>query len=597
MKSLRKFALVMAIGLLGAAPAFGQALNAGDISRELEKTLPSLKPSILEKTKEPSATPQQKPFGEKRKKRYIEDPTKELPDRETLGAPIMEIFLFTSVLKEEILNILKDRTFNHINVGIEDLMFVRQKVWNLGIENKKLLHVKFKVVPNPQEDEKSWLIVNVVQIAVRRVMVESDGTVRQSLLNSIQREASRTFYEEKILDLDELDNNIKTRLRLGDVLLRTSVVPVDETHIDLKVYVRSPSEAVSSALIQYDNDGGWAFGRDRLIGGASLHGLLPGDELNLMVMKTADLGNFDYGNGMYFGRAEYQFPFGELGVKLDTWISGLHYHEVRDVVTKTLTNGEAFEFGQGIIQPMFTGKTTMLDLRADFILKYTVDRVLEDVRTSEKAAYIGRIRALLTQALGKDQWLQLTMDVMEGSMDLSGNDGALAQDQAGPKVNGLFTKAEFDGAWLGTIGEDKRTDFRLALKGQWAANNLDSMEKFSLGGASGLRAFGSGEAPGDMGLMVNVDVGHTFENGVRAFALYDAGTIKQNVNSWSGLTGTQSYALHDWGVGISKTVDSMKIGATFAHQIGSNPGASAQGLDVDNTKQHYRIWTSLSYRY
>ncbi|MFA5040409.1 MAG: ShlB/FhaC/HecB family hemolysin secretion/activation protein [Bdellovibrionales bacterium] len=594
MKKLHTTALVATIAFFATNAAYGQTLNAGDISRELEKTLPSLKSGEIGKSAEPSKTVSPKE-SEQKENKPIADPTKNLPSKETLGSPIVEIYLFSPVLKTEILNLLRHRMFGHKAITTEDLVYVRQKVWDMGIKNKKLLHVDFKVVPNPRESQYSWLIVNVINIAVRNVKIESDGTIRQSLLDSIQREMSRDYKRGKSLDLNDLDNKIKTRLRLGDVLLRTAIIPVDEKHVDLKVSVKSTQKTPNSGLLQLDNDGGWSFGRDRIIGGASLRGALPGDEINLMMMKTADLGNFDYGNGMYFIRAEYQFPIGELGVRSDTWASGLHYHEVR-AAGGNQTNGEALEFGQGVIKPMYTDKTTMIDVRADFVMKYTVDRVLEDVRTSEKAAYLGRIRTILSQTLGNSQWLQATLDLTQGTIDLSGNKQAFTQDQAGPRVNGLFTKAEINGAWQGIVGEDDRTDFRLGFKGQWAIKNLDSMEKFSLGGSTGLRAFGSGEASGDVGFMVNGDLGYTFKNGIRPFVLYDVGMIRENISSWTG-SNTKDYALQDLGVGVSKKFDPVNLSFTFAHQVGPNPGLSAQGLDVDNSKQHYRIWASVSYRY
>jgi hemolysin activation/secretion protein len=460
-----------------------------------------------------------------------------------------------------------------------------------------LLHTNFRVVPNPKEANGSWLIVEVVEIAVRRVSVETDGSVRAAVLNDIQKEASRIFYKEKVLDLNELDDTIKSRLRLGDVLLQTSVIPVDEKHVDLKVVVKTAPKGAISALIQIDNNGGWSVGRDRLVGGASFQGLVPGDRFDVLAMKTADVENGDYGNGTYFGRAEYQVPVGEWGVRLDAWMSGLHYHEVKKVPTNVQSNGEALEFGQGVIRPVYVDDVTVFDVRGDIVMKYAVDRMLETVRTGEKFEYGGRIRAMLSRALWSKQMLQLNLGLTEGVMDLSGNKDALAQDRAGPKVNGAFTKIESDATWFGRMGKDDRTDFRFSMKGQWAPNNLDSIEQFSLGGATGLRAFGSGEAYGDIGFMTNADLGYTFDNGYRVYGLYDIGTIWKSANPWPGEGNNLNYTLHDIGVGVTKSFNLVDLSLTFAHQIGSNPGLSASGRDIDNTKQSYRVWSSISYRY
>jgi hemolysin activation/secretion protein len=582
------------MALLAATTAQAQ-VNSGAVTREIEKTLPSLpKKEARTPGKAPSA---QDASSAEKQKRPIEDMIVELPEEDSLASPITKIVVSSSVLRQEITDLIRDQAFNKRRISKEELASVRQKIWNLGLKNKKLLHTKFKVVPNPKEDKKSWIIVTVSEIAVRRVLVTPEGEVRQAVLDDIQREASREFYEEKILDLNELDNTIKSRLRLGDVRLRTTVVPIDETHMDLKVVVSSVSERAPSALIQYDNAGGWAFGRDRLLGAVSFRDFLPGDELGFIAMKTADVGNMDFANGMWFVRSEYEVPIGEWGVRFNLWGSGLHYHEVRSTTANTDMNGEVLEFGQGVIKPLYTDQNMMLDGRAEFVTRYMVDRIFETSRSNEKAEYAGRLKAMMVYAGDDKQVFQLNLWGTFGTVDLSGNKQALLQDQAGPKANGVFSKLEGEGTWTGRLGEDDKLDFRLVGKGQWAFNNLDSVEQFSLGGSTGLRAFGSGEASGDRGFMFNGDLGYSFDEGIRPFVLYDVGGIWKSVDPWIGEGGNLSYFLQNVGLGVSMSFGPVDLNTTFAHQVGPNPGLSAQGVDIDSSKQHYRVWSSISYKY
>ncbi len=592
MKKIGNAALVVVLTAVSAQGAYAQSMNSGSVSRELEKTLPS----IQQKKKPAAATPSER-GGSPQKKRLIEDPIVELPPEDSLAAPIAKIVVSSAILKDEITTLIRDRAFNQNKITSQDLASVRQQIWDLGLKNKKLLHTKFKVVANPKEDKQSWVIVTVTEIAVRNVTVTAEGDVRKSVLDDIQREASRTFYQEKILDLNELDNKIKSRLRLGDVHLRTSIVPIDETHMDLKVVVKAVAEREPSALIQYDNEGGWAFGRDRLVGAASVRDFFPGDELGFIGMRTADIGNGDYEDGMYFLRAEYNVPVGELGVRFNIWASGLHYHEVAATRLKTAMNGEVLESGQGVIKPLFTDKVTMVDLRADYVMRYMVDRISETQRTNEKAEYSGRLKAMAFRALENNHLLKVSLSSTIGSMDLTGHNDAYIQDQASAKTNGLFSKLEGEGSWSGKYGDNQKIDFRVSARGQFALNNLDSVEQFSLGGATGLRAFGSGEASGDTGFMINGDVGYTLDSGVRPFAFYDFGGIWKSVDPWVGETGPYSYVLHDVGAGVSMSLGPVDLSASFAHQVGPNPGLSASGYDIDGTKQRYRIWSTISYKY
>ena len=59
------------------------------------------------------------------------------------------------------------------------------------------------------------------------------------------------------------------------------------------------------------------------------------------------------------------------------------------------------------------------------------------------------------------------------------------------------------------------------LSGQWAGKNLDSSEKYSLGGPQAARAYASGAAGTDDGLLATAEVSR-FLWGVRAKVFVDA---------------------------------------------------------------------------
>jgi hypothetical protein len=48
------------------------------------------------------------------------------------------------------------------------------------------------------------------------------------------------------------------------------------------------------------------------------------------------------------------------------------------------------------------------------------------------------------------------------------------------------------------------------LRGQWADTNLTSSEKFSLGGNDAVRAYPTGEAPGDRGWLATAELRYAF---------------------------------------------------------------------------------------
>jgi hypothetical protein len=76
------------------------------------------------------------------------------------------------------------------------------------------------------------------------------------------------------------------------------------------------------------------------------------------------------------------------------------------------------------------------------------------------------------------------------------------------------------------------------VSGQTASKNLDSSEKFSLGGINGVRAYPQGEASGDEGYRGTVELRHNVMPNVQATVFYDWGKVTINRNPF-GARGLQ----------------------------------------------------------
>jgi hemolysin activation/secretion protein len=81
-------------------------------------------------------------------------------------------------------------------------------------------------------------------------------------------------------------------------------------------------------------------------------------------------------------------------------------------------------------------------------------------------------------------------------------------DDLSTRSNGDFVKATYMLNRLQRITD--QDTFSMTLFGQWAGKNLNSSEKYSLGGSYGVRAYPQGEASGDMGSMLNLELAHHF---------------------------------------------------------------------------------------
>ena len=145
---------------------------------------------------------------------------------------------------------------------------------------------------------------------------------------------------------------------------------------------------------------------------------------------------------------------------------------------------------------------------------------------------------------------------------------------------------------------------QVRLSAQLASKNLDSSEKFSLGGSDGIRAFVQGEAAGDQAMLASVEYGYLLPwqttGRLEALAFVDVGRTQLNKTTWPGYQGTRpglpnSYTLSGAGVGLRWNLSNgLALQASLARQLGSNPGRLASGEDADGRTGRSRLLFTLN---
>jgi len=191
-----------------------------------------------------------------------------------------------------------------------------------------------------------------------------------------------------------------------------------------------------------------------------------------------------------------------------------------------------------------------------------------------------------------------TMNVsyMVGDVDLGGEPSNLSADLSAAHTQGNFSKMSLQANRLHTITDE--TQLWISFLGQYAFDNLDSGQKMSLGGASAVRAYPSGEASGDHGALLTLELRHMFKPDIQGMVFYDHGWIQQNKETWtnwnSGSTTPNDYDLKGFGLGVKwQAAQDTEVVGYLSTRIGSNPAADANGNDNDGTKFEPRAWLSL----
>jgi hemolysin activation/secretion protein len=143
------------------------------------------------------------------------------------------------------------------------------------------------------------------------------------------------------------------------------------------------------------------------------------------------------------------------------------------------------------------------------------------------------------------------------------------------------------------LGE--RDSLWVSLNAQRALKNLDSAEKFSLGGSQAVRAYPSAEATGDSGAIFTIEHRHSFSAEWQLSPFYDQGWIRINHDpAFPSASALNRYSIRGWGVGLSHTKPGKyAVRLTLARREGKNPAANKDtGADGDGTLRETRAWLS-----
>lgn len=201
---------------------------------------------------------------------------------------------------------------------------------------------------------------------------------------------------------------------------------------------------------------------------------------------------------------------------------------------------------------------------------------------------------------GQTDW---GLGVASGQVSLARNPDDARADAVGASTQGSFTKLNWHvGRNQSLPGLGSWTLF-VSANGQLATDNLDSSEKFILGGPAGVRAYAVGEASGDSGWLASMELRRDFRlYGLRAQGLgfLDVGGITQHQNPWTGALAdpsTNHYRLAGAGLGLNVSGERWSVRSAWAHTLGHNRGRSANGLEADGRAERQRAWVQLNVAY
>lgn len=436
------------------------------------------------------------------------------------GQTVFEKDVLNNLIKDKL---KKQMSFNELNeIALDIRMFFRRNGYFAAY------------VYIPKQTVKDGIItIKVIPGTYDKVVLLNETKMRTSRLEDFMKTIKSGSYIERA----NMDRSLLIMNDLPGIKVQATLKPGEHEGKADAIFKATTLEKQGGAIV-IDNYGNRYTGRNRL--GFTYYLNNPakmGDQLFLYYMMTnGELKNYD---------ARYEIPIDGF-VKNGT-VLGLSYTKMDYELGAPYNQYDAY--GNAKTLQIYT-KTPLkrmlhnnLYLRTSLEKRELTDRVDVFNQNTEKSSEVIRValdgsyrtnksasRYTLTQSVG---WMHMDSETAK-RYDYYNTDGPFQKTEFGFHYDTKF---------------NNRLDFILNASGQYAWTNLDSSEKFYIGGYNGVRAFPQGEAGGDNGLLGTVETRWRIapDENFQLAAFIDAGRVEYNKDS---LEGDNFRNLAGWGLGL-----------------------------------------------
>ena len=433
----------------------------------------------------------------------------------------------------------------------------------------------------PKQDITS----GIVEIAVIGGRLDGSADIRAQEPRSIRDRVLRAMVDSAVKTGEVLNESDLERvlMLLNDLpgITARGTLERGATPGSTKVVVDVSEGPLLAGGLSVDNYGNRYTGVWRGTGSAIVNDPLGiGDQLSL---------SYSQAEGLYQGRVGYSAQLHPRGLRGGISYTSLYYELGKEF--KSLNySGHANTIGANISYPVLRSRP--FSLWGNLSYEY---RMFNDNGALVSNRNVHAVTADLTSS-GYDTFnggglTSSRLAVTTGSIDTATANASSSYFKLGYSVSRLQQ----------LIGD---VSLFVSANGQLANNNLDSSEKFILGGPSGVRSYPVGEANGDDGhsftteLRYDVPVKVSY-GALQMIGFLDAGNITLHQTEWTNsvttATGKNNYWLTGSGLGVNMSKSSLySLRATWAHTLGDNAGRSNNGANADGLSEANRFWLQAS---
>ncbi len=439
----------------------------------------------------------------------------------------------------------------------------------------------------PQNIVNGVVEIRVIEGHLSSILIDSKGKklrisseVVQKIIESSQPIGAPARFdsiESGLMLLNEVpgvfaSGNLEPGGKSGDTALRLKVQdgPLVDGSVDVNNYgMRSTGAAQAAVMLNVNDPSG------------------KGDQITLRGLKS---------EGTDYMRVGYSYPIGYDGLRVGANVSSLNYWLVGDFAALH-AYGSASTYGLMAGYPLYRSREKNASFSATVDHRHFVNQTLAGM-VSDKVENVGEFNLsgnLFDDLLGGG-FTVADLSLYQGNLNLNGDPANLANDLISANTQGSFWKLGANANRQQKI--TSTISLYAAITMQYAGKNLDPVEKFYLGGPSGVRAYPVNEAGGDSGYLVNLELRKNYSKQIMGFAFYDAGGVTQNKNVWNGWqalsNAPNNYSLSGAGFGVNVNWKTWIIKSSVAWRLGGNPAANPlTGADSDGSRHIPTGWIQI----
>ncbi|MDD2775951.1 MAG: ShlB/FhaC/HecB family hemolysin secretion/activation protein [Gallionella sp.] len=421
-----------------------------------------------------------------------------------------------------------------------------------------------------------------------------DGVLR---INVLEGEIGQVQINNQARLFDLYANDYVRKLQAGDAL---QAAPVDRTLLLLNdtpgigsaraslqpgasvgtsdLIIELDPAVLYNANVELDNYGSRYTGEQRLGGALAFNSPLKrGDQLTLRALVSDQ--------NMSYTRLAYQLPIGGDGLKVGWAYSNTRYYLGKEFATLK-AHGMATSTSLYATYPFIRSQLASLYGTLTWESKELVDQTDVPLTTASKQVRLFNLGVMgkRQDSVGGGGITVADASLVSGELSMDGVSRII--DAFSARSNGMYTKLSYNLNRLQQLSHNQTLS--VSFSGQQANTNLNSSEKFSLGGVNGVRAYPQGEGVGDEGWMANVEVRHNLLDQLQGVVFYDQGEVTINRTPFTKTANVRR--IGGGGLGLNAQYGELQFKTSLAWRTsGGQPLAEPASLN-----RNPRLWLQIS---